>query len=261
MDDAIQQRRRCPCPERSLAGAGEGKHRPEVEDVAGRPDFTARALLGRHEPRRSDQQAGLRQRRRFHGAGDAEVNDPRTVLGQKHVRRLEIPVHHARGMDGIQAFRQAPGQRQQRCLWQRSRAIDRLGQRGPRNIGRGHPCHRAIDVRIHHRGGEHPAHPPGRADLPPESLPELRVRGQFGADDLHRYRPPARGHPEEHLSHATRTEPSYQAVRAHRGWIPRLQFPDQATHPHAAGTLPSDGPDRTTTRQNNDKYSLRELTC
>ena len=246
MDDAIQQRRRGPCPERPLAGGGEGKHRPEVEDVAGRPDFGPHGLLGRHEARRSNHQAGLRQRGCFGGAGDAEVDDPGTVRGQQHVRRLEIPVHHARGVDRIQAFRQARGQRQQRRLRQRSMAIDCLSQRRPRNIGRSHPRHWAIDIRVHHCGGVHTAHPPGRGDLPPESHPELRIRGQFGADRFHRHRPSARGHAEEHLSHATLAEPPYQAVRADRRRIPRLQFTDHAAHPHASRTLPNDGSDRTT---------------
>jgi hypothetical protein len=255
VNDAIQQRRRCPRPERSLASAGEGQHRPEVEDIAGRPDFTAHGLLGRHEPRRSDHQAGLRQPRCLHGAGDAEVDDPRTVLGQQHVRRLEIPVHHAGGVDRIQALRQARGQRQQRRLGQRSVAVDCLGQRRPGNIGRSHPRHWAVDIGVHHRGGEHAAHPAGRRDLSPESRPELRIRGQLSADGLHRYRSPARGHAEEHLSHATLAEPSHQAVRADRGRISRLQFPEHATHPPR-----QDAPARRT-RQNHDKYSVRDLTC
>ena len=145
-------------------------------------------------------------------------------------------------MDGIQAFGQARCQRQQRRRWQRSMAIDRLGQRWPGNIGRSHPGHRAIDVRVHHRGGEHAAHPPGRGDLPPESHPELRFRGQLSADGFHRYRPPAGGHAEENLSHATLAEPSYQAVRADRGRVPGLQFPDHATHPHATRALPTMDP-------------------
>ena len=37
--------------------------------------------------------------------------------------------------------------------------------------------HRAVHVRVHHLGGEHPAHPPRRRHLPAEPGPELRIRG------------------------------------------------------------------------------------
>ena len=69
---------------------------------------------------------------------------------------------------------------------------------------------------------------PRRGDLPPESPPELRVRGQLAADDLHRHRPAARGDAEEHPPHATAAELAYQPVRADRLRIPRLQSPDHA---------------------------------
>jgi len=132
MDHAVQQRRRCPGAERALARGGEGQDRPQAEDVARRPDFITGGLLGGHEPGRADHQACLRQRRGFHRAGDAEVDDPRAVLGYQHVRRLEVPVHHARGVDRAQAL-----------------------------------------------------------DLPPEPIPELRIRRQLSAHDLDRDRPPA----------------------------------------------------------------------
>jgi hypothetical protein len=237
----VQQRGRRPRPERSLAGRGERQHGPQAEDVTRRPDLAADRLLRRHEPRRSEHYAGLRQRRRLSGMRDAEVDDPRAVLGQQHVRRLQVTVHHSRGVDGDEALRQPRGQRQQRRLRQRPVAVDRLFQRGARDVGGGQPRHRAIDVRIHHHGGVHAADPPRRGYLLAEPDAELAIGGQLSADGLHRDRPPARGDAEEHLPHPALAEPPHQAVRANRPRIPGLQFANHAAPSQPARTLPSNG--------------------
>ena len=62
------------------------------------------AALRRHEPGRSDHQARAGQRGGFRGAGDAEVDDVRAVLRQQDIRRLQVPVHHACGVDRGQAI-------------------------------------------------------------------------------------------------------------------------------------------------------------
>jgi hypothetical protein len=103
-----------------------------------------------------------------------------------------------------------------------------LGQRWPGDVCGGQPRQRAIDVRVYHRGGEQAAHPPRRGDLQREARPELRIRGQFGADDFHGDRPPARRHAEEDLPHAPLAKPPGQAIRSDYSQIPRLQFPDHA---------------------------------
>ena len=230
--DAVQEGGRSPGTERSLARRREREHRTQVEDVARRPDVGAHGLLGRHEPGRPDYQARLRQHGGFGRAGDAEVDDPRPVLGQQHVRRLEVPVHHAHGVDRVEALRQPGGQRQQRWFRQRPVRVHRLGQRGAGHVRRGHPRHRAVHVRVHHLGGEHAADPPRRRDLTAEPGPELRVRGQLGPDGLHRHRPPAGRDAEEHPPHAALAKLSYQPVRPNRLRIVRLQFPGQRENPH-----------------------------
>jgi hypothetical protein len=231
VDHAVQQRRRCPGAERALARGGEDEDRPQAEYVARWPDFCTHGLLGGHEPGRTDHQACLRQRRGFHRPGDAEINDPRAVLRHQHVRRLKVPVHHARGVDRAQALRQACGQGQQRARRQRPVVVYRLTQRRPGNISRSQPRRRTIDIRVHHHGREQAAHPPRRGDLPPEPHPELRIRGQLSTDDLHRYWPTARGDAEEYPPHATAAKLPYQPVRTDRLRIPRLQSLDHAGPP------------------------------
>ena len=215
MRDAVQQRRRRPGAERSLAGGGEHEHRPQAEDVALRSSLAAQSLLGGHEPGRSGHQVGLGQRGGFRRAGDAEVDHPRPVLRQQHVRRLEILVDHSRGVDRRQALRQARGQRQQRPLRQWPVTVHRLVQRRPRHVRCGQPRHRPADV---------PRPPPSRVNTPltrrtaatsrPNRTRNCGIRGQLGADDLHRYRPPARRHAQVHLPHTTAPEPPNQPVRA-----------------------------------------------
>ena len=78
---AVQQRRRGPDAERALAGGREGEDHPRLKMLGRRPDLVTGGLLGGHEPGRADHQACLRQRRGFHHAGDAEVDDPQAVLG------------------------------------------------------------------------------------------------------------------------------------------------------------------------------------
>jgi hypothetical protein len=246
VDHAVQQRGRGPGAERALARGGEGEDRPEAEYVARRPDFKAGRLLGGHEPGRADHQARLRQRGRFRRPGDAEINDPRSILGQQHIRRLKVPVHHARGVDRAQALGQASGQRQQRARRQRPVVIYRLEQRRPRNVSRSQPRHRAVDIRVHHHGREQTAHPPRRGDLPAEPHPEIRILGQLSADDLDRDRPAARGDAEVHPPHATAAKATHQPVGTDRRRIPRLQSLDHAGPPTSSPKTPYGISDRTT---------------
>src|ERR1039457_2572651 len=232
-------RRSCLSTPRLNASLGPGRPVLIVAVLTYSTDQT-HGLLGGHETRRADHQARLRQRRGSRAQGDAEIDDPGAVLRQHHVGRLKVPVHHARGVDRGQAFPQALGQRQQRPGRQRPVVIHRLRQRRPGHISRSQPRRRTIDIRVHHHGREHAAHPPRRGDLPPEPHPELRIRGQLSPDDLHRHRPPARGDAEEDPPHATAAKLAYQPVRTDRLWISGLQFPDHAApqrYPHAYAVI------------------------
>ncbi len=79
---------------RPLAGGRERQHRAETEDVARRADHASLRLFRGHEPGRAHDRAGLSQHTRLHGPGDAEIDHPRPVVRQHHVRRLQVTVHH-----------------------------------------------------------------------------------------------------------------------------------------------------------------------
>jgi hypothetical protein len=111
IDHPVHQRDGRPRAERALASSGEGEHRAQAEHVAGRAELGAQNLFGGHVPGRADHQV------RAHGGGpgrlgNAEVDDPRAVLGQQHIGRLQVAMHHPGGVDGAQALRQPGGQRE-----------------------------------------------------------------------------------------------------------------------------------------------------
>jgi hypothetical protein len=105
VDQPVHERGGRPGTERSLAGGGEGEHRAQAEQVAGRAEIRIQDLFWGHEPRRADRQVGARGRARLGGLGNPEVDDSRPVFGQQDVGRLKVAVHHPGGMDGAQALR------------------------------------------------------------------------------------------------------------------------------------------------------------
>ena len=157
--------------------------------------------------------------------GDAEIDHPRPVLGQQHVRRLQVAVHHARGVDRAQALGQPRGQRQHRGGGQRPVLAHRVGQRGP-GARRRWPARAPGPPRPRRSTGavNNPLTLRATRDLPPETGPELGVLGQFGPDHLDRHRPAARRQAQVYPAHAARAEPSAQPVRPDQLRIPRLEL-------------------------------------
>ena len=113
--------------ERPLTGGGEGKHRAQAEHIAGRADPVASGLFGGHETRRAEYHASARQHARLRRPGDAEIDDPRPVLSQQHVRWFQITVHDARCVDRAQALGQSRRQREHGRGRQRAVPGDCLG--------------------------------------------------------------------------------------------------------------------------------------
>jgi hypothetical protein len=134
---------------------------------------------------------------------------------------VQVPVHDARGVDGAQAFRQPGRQRHQGTARQRPALPDRLGQRPADDILRRQPQHVAVRIRVDHGGDEGSAHLPRGVDLRAELGPEPWISGQFGPDDLHRRRGPARRAAQEHRSQAAMAQLPDQVVRPDRARLIR----------------------------------------
>ena len=158
VDQPVHQQGARPGTERPVPGSRVHQHRAQAEDVARRSGVMAQGLFRRHEPRRGEVST------RRGGPRDREVGHPRPALGQQHVRRIDVPVYQARGVQRAQAFGQPGRQRPHGTGRYRPVVADRLGQRRPGDVRRGQPGHRGLQVRVHH-GRECSADLPGRGDL------------------------------------------------------------------------------------------------
>ena len=149
---------------------------------------------------------------------------------------MEVPVHQARGVDGVQPFRQSARQHQQGLGGHRPALADRLGQRGAIDVRRRQPRHVAIWFRVDHRGDEGSADLPRGGDLGPELSPEPRIGGQFGPDDLHRDGFPARRAGQENIAQASATQLPEQLVRSDRAHVVRRQWRYHPDSPLPSGS-------------------------
>jgi hypothetical protein len=222
--EVLGQRRSRSAAERRFARGGEGENGAQAEDVAGGTDLPAFDLFGGHVTGRAYEQAGARQRAGLGRDGNAEIDNARPVLGQQHVRGLQVTVDDPRGMDGAQARRQPRREFQHRPHGQGPVLRHRVSQRRPGHIGRGQPRHRAIGVGVDQRHGVPAAHLARDGDFPPEARAELRVGGQVGANHFHRRRLAIRRRAQEHPAHATRAQHSAEPVRPDPPRVVRLQF-------------------------------------
>ncbi len=210
--------RRVGVTERRPAGGREGQHRAEAEDVAGRREHLAAALLGRHEPGRPHGRAGPRQAvtAALQGAGDAEVDDARPVDGDHHIGRLEVAVHEPGGVDVPQRPHQAVPQDAQGAFRQPAvRLGDDLVQRGSRDIPRGHPGRLGLGVAAQDRRGPVAADRARGLDLLLEPSAELGLCRELRLDQLDGHCAPAVGAGEINTAHSAGAQFPQQPVVAH----------------------------------------------
>ena len=91
--------------ERLLGGEALEEHAGQRVDVGARVDRVALEALGRHVVEGADGGAGHRELRPVvaHGVRDAEIGDVDEVVGgHEHVARLDVAVHHAVGVRGVE---------------------------------------------------------------------------------------------------------------------------------------------------------------
>ena len=230
VDHAVDERGDVPRAPRAAARRRVAQQCPEAEHVTGRTYLTAGlGLLRRHVSRRADQQADSRQRGRPGGPGDAEVDDPRPVRRQQHVRRLQVPVHQADVVDRGQPLRKTRRKTAQLRRRQRPALAHHVIERRRVDVRRRQPRHRPLGIGVHHHSRVKPVHPPRRRDLPPEPGPELPVHGQLRTDHLHRHRPPPSRPPQEHPPHPAAAQHPNQPIRPDPIRITRLQLASHNT--------------------------------
>lgn len=207
--------------ERRPAGRSERQDTPEGEHVARRADAvptTSLGLLGRQIAGRADHHPGRRERPVLRCPGDTEVDEPRPVMGDQHIARLQVPVHQTGPVHLAQRLRQPGAEQPQSALGQRPVRGHRLAQRRAGDERRRQP--RCLGVRVGVRQRNHPGvvDPSGHLDLTAEPLLEARLLGVLGEQHLQRHQGAARRARQVHHSHASGAEAAEQAmVRDTRG--------------------------------------------
>lgn len=210
----VQRGRLGPGPERRHTPGHVHGECAEREDVGGGGDGQAQSLFRCHVRGGPDAQPGAGEAGGVGRAGDPEVDDTRTVLGDEDVGGLEIPVDDPRAVDRLERLGDTGDQQQHRARRERTVALDRLGEGGPRNVGGGEPGHRIVHPGIDHLGGEQSVDTPGAGDLVGEPQPESGVRREVLPHRLQHDGPPAPEVGEVHHAHAPGAQPGVEAVAA-----------------------------------------------
>ncbi len=225
VDHLIRDQIRTVRIEGAAPGGGVHDQRAEREHVGGRAHVPWLAeLFRRHERRSADQFAGLRPQFTVRGAGDAEVDDFRTVVRQQDVAGLEVAVDDPGPVDVPQCLGESGHQMTQPRGGHRAVPLHVLGERRPGNEQRCHPRAFGLGIGVHDRCGEGTADPPGGRDLLTEPPPELGVLGELGVYDLDGQPQPGGGARQMHDSHATGAESGLQQVLAGIAWLFRFRF-------------------------------------
>ena len=175
VNDPVQQRLDRPGAERPLPCRRERQDRAEAEDIAGGVGWHASGLLRGHEPGRADHPASAGEPSGIHRAGDAEVDDPGAVSGQHDVRRLQVAVHNARGVDRLQPLGQPGGERPRLGGRHRPAAGNGVRERRALHVGGHQPWLPRVRVGVHDRDSEDAADGARRGHLLRETGPEVGV--------------------------------------------------------------------------------------
>ena len=220
--------------ERQVAAEHLVQHDPHRVDVRLGADRQAAGLLRREVLGGADDRPHLGHLLGVGRPGDAEVGHLEPALvGQDHVVRLDVAVHHPLAVGGVERGQRLGGVVDRLGLGQRGAAGDLLLERRPvqvlhRDVRRAHGLAAVVDrddVGMPQAGG--------RGRLTPEPLDEARVAGVAVGQDLDRHLAPERlvgG--EVHVGHAARSELALDQVAAVE------ELADEGEGAHEAATLP-----------------------
>jgi hypothetical protein len=209
VDDPVQHRRHLSLAERGRSGRREDGDRTPREDIRGRGDRVVEDLFRRHVaggadglPDVSADLAGGVEL-----TGEAEVDHFRPYRREQHVRRRQVAVHDAGGMDGAQRGGHAEREMFQVGGPQRAAPGDQLRQRRALDVLGDQVWLRSVGVGVEHGGRGEPADPAGAVGLPPEPGAELGPLRQLRPDHLDGDRGAVRRAAEEHGAHPALTQP------------------------------------------------------
>jgi hypothetical protein len=212
------------------AGARERQRRAERVHVGGRVDRGAGQLFRRREPPGSGRVAVGADAGRAQPGGDAEVDQPRPVGGEQHVRRFHVAVRDARAVHGGEGLGETRGQCVRRVDRQRAVLLDGVAQGHRGQELRGQPGDRGVRTGVDNRGTVPAGGCSGGPHLAPEPLPVERFGGEIGVHHLDRDGPPSGRAGEVHDGHPARAEPGAEAVPPDGAGVVALKGPHCGPH-------------------------------
>ena len=213
-DDPVEDRLVGAAAERQVPGGRERHRRAPGVHVRGRAARLALDHLGGQVAGRAHHQAGLGQPGGVAGLGDAEVDDDGPVVGEHHVARLQVAVHHARRVDRGQRLGHAVAEPAQPRAGQRAAGTHHLVQRGPGHEPRDDVGELAGDVGVEDFGDVRAADPAHGLDLASQPAACVDALAAERMEHLDRHRAAFRIAGEVDHPHAAFPKAVLKAIRA-----------------------------------------------
>ena len=213
-DDAVEDRLVRAAAERQVAGRRKRHRRAPGMYIRRGTARLALDHLGGEVPGCAHHQPGLGQPGGVAGLSDAEVDHDGPVVGEHHVARLQVAVHHARRVDRGQRLGHAVGQPPQPLAGQRAAAAHHLLQGGPGHEPRDDVGIFAGDVGVEDFGDVRAADPAHGLHLAGQPAARVDALGAGRMEHLDRHRTAFRIPGEVHHPHAAFPEAVLKAIRA-----------------------------------------------
>jgi hypothetical protein len=212
--------------------------RSEREHVGGRANWPFGHLLGGHVLGRADPEAAAGERAHVCRPRDPEIDDPRAVGRQHDIRRLQVAVHYAGGVDHLQGLGYTSHQHEYRVDRERAVAADCFLQRWPGYERRHQPRRIRVRIGVQYLRGVEAVNPAGCVGFLAKAITERRVGSKLRPHRLERDGPAARCERQVDRAHAASAKPGMYPVPA---YLPRI-FAGQRLHLAGSLSLPR-GPD------------------
>ncbi len=166
------------------AGRREGDRRGPAPPVGRLVDRAAGEDLRGEVAGGAHDEPGAREPDVVGDVGDAEVDEDRVAVEEQDVARLEVAVHDADRVDGLERADEALAEPQQRRAAERPLRGDDLVERGAGDVARDEVGALAVDVGVDDRGDALVADAAEGVDLALEPGPGVRVVGDVRAQHL-----------------------------------------------------------------------------
>ena len=184
----VQDRHVAVALEQPASGQALEQHASQRVDVGGRPRDLAVELLGRRVPE-ACRRTPARRRAAGAGGGDPEVAEERAAAGlvDEDVRRLDVAMHEAAGVDGIERRRELPADRQRPRRVECAGGADQLAEIAAVDVAHRDVQHAVLGAGVIDRDDARVVDRGDQPRLEHEALASGVVVGERGVEELQRH--------------------------------------------------------------------------